>query len=148
MPRPKRETKIARNWRSRPSFVANSITLVRSSSQPDQPLTHSSRTTNKPVDGDPVLRWKGLAPPEMTMTTENPTPTRQRTPWNKGRLTGQKCSLKPKEVWTNRVRLQLEGRKRDLAMFHLAIDSKLRGCDPAAVKTLIPCKDCLISDAY
>src|SRR4051812_12731483 len=52
-----------------------------------------------------------------------------KTPWNKGRLIGQKRPLKPKEVWTIRVRLQLEGRKRDLALFNLAIDSRLRGCD-------------------
>ena len=50
-------------------------------------------------------------------------------PWNKGRLIGQKRPLKPKDVWAIRVRLQLEGRKRDLALFNLAIDSKLRGCD-------------------
>jgi hypothetical protein len=63
------------------------------------------------------------------MTVEKPIPFRQRDPWNKGRMTGQKRPLKPKDVWTIRVRLQLEGRKRDLAMFNLAIDSKLRGCD-------------------
>jgi len=45
------------------------------------------------------------------------------------RLIGQKRPLKPKEVWAIRVRLQLNGRKRDLALFNLAIDSKLRGCD-------------------
>jgi integrase len=50
-------------------------------------------------------------------------------PWNKGRLTGQKRPLKPKDVWAIRARLQLERRKRDLALFNLAIDSKLRGCD-------------------
>jgi integrase len=44
-------------------------------------------------------------------------------------LIGQKRPLKPKDVRTIRVRLQLEGRKRDLAMFNLAIDSKFRGCD-------------------
>ena len=55
--------------------------------------------------------------------------SRQRTPWNKGRLIGQKRPLKQKDVWTIRVLLQLEGRQRDLAMFNLAIDSKLRGCD-------------------
>lgn len=54
-------------------------------------------------------------------------PRRER--WNRGRLTGQKRPLKPRDVWTIRVRLQLEGRKRDLAMFNLGIDSKLRGCD-------------------
>jgi integrase len=65
----------------------------------------------------------------MAMTTENTIPTHQRAPWNSGRLTGQKRPLKPKDVWTIRVRLQIEGRRRDLAMFNLAIDSKLRGCD-------------------
>ena len=50
-------------------------------------------------------------------------------PWNKGRITGQKRPLKPKDVWAIRVRLQLEHRAPDLALFNLAIDSKLRGCD-------------------
>jgi hypothetical protein len=52
-----------------------------------------------------------------------------KSPWNKGRLIGQKRPLKPKEVWAIRVGLQLERRSRDLALFNLAIDSKLRGCD-------------------
>jgi site-specific recombinase XerC len=52
-----------------------------------------------------------------------------RAPWNKGRLIGRKRPLKPKEVWAIRVRLQLEERRRDLALFNLALDSKLRGCD-------------------
>ena len=50
-------------------------------------------------------------------------------PWNKGRVTGQKPPLKPREVWAIRVRLQISDRVRDLALFNLAIDSKLRGCD-------------------
>jgi integrase len=50
-------------------------------------------------------------------------------PWNKGRRTGQKRPLKPKDVWAIRVRLQLQHRVRNLALFNLAIDSKLRGCD-------------------
>ena len=50
-------------------------------------------------------------------------------PWNKGRLIGQKSPLKPKDVWAIRARLQLERRARDLALFNLAIDSKLRGYD-------------------
>ena len=52
-----------------------------------------------------------------------------RVAWNKGRLVGQKRPLRPKEVWAIRVRLQMKRHKRDLAMFNLAIDSKLRGCD-------------------
>ena len=49
-----------------------------------------------------------------------------KTPWNKGRLIGQKRPLKPKEVWAIRVRLQLQGRKRDLALFNLAIERQMR----------------------
>ena len=52
-----------------------------------------------------------------------------RCPWNKGKLVGQKLPLKAKEVWAVRFRLQLEHRTRDLALFNLGIDSKLRGCD-------------------
>ena len=69
---------------------------------------------------------------ETIMLTGNQLlPRLARTPWNKGRLIGQKRPLKPKDVWAIRVRLQLEQRKRDLALFNLAIDSKLRGCDLA-----------------
>jgi integrase len=50
-------------------------------------------------------------------------------PWNKGRLIGQKAPLKLKEIWAIRIRLQLADKVRDLALFNLAIDSKLRGCD-------------------
>lgn len=63
------------------------------------------------------------------LTGNQPLPRLARTPWNKGRLVDQKRPLKPKDVWAIRVRLQLEQRKRDLALFNLAIDSKLRGCD-------------------
>jgi len=55
-------------------------------------------------------------------------------PWNKGRLTGQKPPLKRKEVWSIRVRLQLAERTRDLALFNLAIDSKLRSCDLVRIR--------------
>jgi len=52
-----------------------------------------------------------------------------RIPWNKGKLTGQKPPLKRNEIWAIRVRLQIQRRVRDLALFNLAIDSKLRACD-------------------
>jgi hypothetical protein len=52
-----------------------------------------------------------------------------RTPWNKGRLVGQKRPLSPKEGWAVRMRLQIKHNKRDLATFNLAMDSKLRGYD-------------------
>ena len=57
-----------------------------------------------------------------------------RMPWNKGRLVGQKRPPRPKEVWAIRVRLQFKRSKRDLAMFNLAIDSKLRGCDLVSLR--------------
>jgi integrase len=63
-----------------------------------------------------------------------PTSAPKCTPWNKGKLTGAKPPLRPKHVWSIRSKLQLEGRTRDLAMFNLAIDSKLRGCDVVALK--------------
>lgn len=53
----------------------------------------------------------------------------RRAPWNKGKLIGQKPPLKLKEIWAIRIRLQLAGTARNLALFNLAIDSKLRGCD-------------------
>ena len=59
----------------------------------------------------------GLRPPRPT--------------WNKGRLVGQKRPLLPKHVWSIRVRLELSGNKRDLALFNMAVDSKLRGCASA-----------------
>ena len=55
-------------------------------------------------------------------------------PWNKGKLTGQKPPLKLKEIWSIRIRLQLNKAVRDMALFNLAIDSKLRGCDLVKLK--------------
>lgn len=58
-----------------------------------------------------------------------PVPTPKQVPWNKDRLIGQKRPLQPKQVWSIRARLELAGNLRDLALFNVAIDSKLRGCD-------------------
>jgi integrase len=55
-------------------------------------------------------------------------------PWNKGKLVGPKPPLRPKDVWSIRTKLQALGRTRDLAIFNLAIDSKLRGCDVVTLK--------------
>ena len=57
-----------------------------------------------------------------------------RGPWNKGKLIGAKPPLRSKHVWSIRTKLQVEAQIRDLAMFNLAIDSKLRGCDVVALK--------------
>src|ERR1700738_159477 len=59
----------------------------------------------------------------------------RKTPWNKGKLVGQKAPLKLKDIWAIRVRLQIGKRTRELALFNLEIDSKLRSCD--LVKLLV-----------
>ena len=69
-------------------------------------------------------------------TTGNPL---HREPWNKGKLVGQKAPFKLKDIWALRVRLQMEGRVRELALFNLGIDSKLRGCDLVALKVRDVC---------
>jgi hypothetical protein len=61
-------------------------------------------------------------------------PAKKRTPWNKGKLIGAKPPLWPKHVWSIRTKLHIEGRTLELALFNLAIDSKLRGCDVVALK--------------
>ena len=66
--------------------------------------------------------------------TENVVTSTKRIPWNKGKVTGAKPPLKPKHVWAIRTKLQIDQLTRDLALFNLAIDSKLRGCDVVAVK--------------
>ena len=54
--------------------------------------------------------------------------------WNKGRLVGRKRPFRVRDIWAIRVRLQLAGKVRELALFNLAIDSKLRGCDLVGLK--------------
>jgi integrase len=58
----------------------------------------------------------------------------RRAPWNKGKLVGPKPPLRPSHVWSIRAKLQIERRVRDLALFNLAIDSKLRGCDVVSLR--------------
>ena len=61
-------------------------------------------------------------------------PCRTTTPWNRGKLTGPKLPLKAKEIWSIWIRLQVAHRIRDLALFNLALDSKLRACDLVALR--------------
>ena len=58
----------------------------------------------------------------------------KRAPWNKGKLVGQKAPFSMQEIWSIRTRLQAIGNRRDLALFNLAIDSKLRACDLMALR--------------
>ncbi|MFT5651623.1 MAG: hypothetical protein ACI9TZ_003119, partial [Yoonia sp.] len=63
-----------------------------------------------------------------------PAVTPKRKTWNKGRIIGQKRPLLPKQVWAIRTRLEIAGNLRDVALFNVAIDSKLRGCDLVRLK--------------
>jgi len=63
----------------------------------------------------------------------------RREPWNKGKIVGLKAPFKLKDIWALRIRLQMEGRVRELALFNLGIDSKLRGCDLVALKARDVC---------
>ena len=62
-----------------------------------------------------------------------------REPWNKGKIVGQKAPFKVKDIWALRVRLQMDSRVRELALFNLRIDSKLRGCDLVSLKVRDVC---------
>jgi integrase len=62
-----------------------------------------------------------------------------RVPWNKGKLVGQKAPFKLKEIWAIRVRLQISSRGRELALFNLAVDSKLRACDLVQLRVRDAC---------
>lgn len=61
-------------------------------------------------------------------------PTQQTHPWNKDRIIGQKRPLQISHIWGIRIRLELEQKVRDLALFNLGLDSKLRGCDLVKLK--------------
>lgn len=63
----------------------------------------------------------------------------RREPWNKGKIVGQKAPFKLKDIWALRVRLRMESRVREFALFNLGIDSKLRGCDLVALKVRDVC---------
>lgn len=60
-------------------------------------------------------------------------------PWNKGKIVGQKAPLRPKDVWAIRVRLEMHDRTKELALFNLGFDSKLRGCDLVSLRVRDVC---------
>ena len=62
----------------------------------------------------------------------------KKVPWNEGKLSGQKLPLKLPEIWAIRIHLQIAKRHRDLALFNLAIDSKLRACDLLKLRVRMP----------
>ncbi len=63
-------------------------------------------------------------------------PSASHVPWNKGKLIGQKPPLKREEIWVIRIRLQIAKKTRGLALFNLAIDSKLRACDLVKIRVM------------
>ena len=67
------------------------------------------------------------------------TQVRHHDAWNKGKLVGQKAPFKLKEIWAIRVRLEMQGRLRELALFDLGIDSKLRACDLVSLRVRDVC---------
>jgi hypothetical protein len=69
------------------------------------------------------------------------TPSTNREPWNRGKPVGRKAPLKLKEIWAIRVRLQLQHRARDLALFNLGIDSTLRACDLVRLRVRDVCQE-------
>lgn len=75
-----------------------------------------------------------LLPVAKEINMESTNEGRHREPWNKGKIVGQKAPFKPKEIWGIREHLQMEHRTRDLALFDLGIDSKLRACDLTALR--------------
>jgi hypothetical protein len=74
----------------------------------------------------PSTRW------ETIMGNASDTVLRQ--PWNKGKIVGQKAAFKVKDIWALQAHLQMDSRVRELALFIMGIDSKLRGCDLVALK--------------
>jgi site-specific recombinase XerC len=71
--------------------------------------------------------------------SEDSTTVPARVPWNKGKIIGQKAPLKPKDIWSIRVRLEMQQRIKELALFNLGFDSKLRGCDLVALRVRDVC---------
>ena len=72
-------------------------------------------------------QWFSPQLKESIVNIETASPAK--VPWNKGKIVGQKAPLKLKDIWAIRIRLQLGHRTRELALFDLGLDSKLRACD-------------------
>jgi site-specific recombinase XerC len=82
----------------------------------------------------PTLGFGGRYGGQIMPRVQLPATISKHRAWNKGRLIGQKRPLLPKQVWAIRARLELANNLRDLALFNVAIDSKLRGCDLVCLK--------------
>src|SRR5690606_4269312 len=81
-----------------------------------------------------------------TMMNPTATPVAKSQPWNKGKIIGQKAPLKAKDIWSIRVRLQMQNRTKELALFNLGFDSKLRACDLVSLRVGDICHGTRISN--
>lgn len=117
-------------------FAANALLLA-----PRTPLQTglSNYATFLPVSALLMPESGGRIGGQNMPRVQLPAVTPKHRAWNKGRIVGQKRPLMPKKVWTIRARLELAHNLRDLALFCVAIDSKLRGCDlvKLAVSSLV-----------
>jgi integrase len=95
----------------------------------------ASETAQLPPCAPPDAQYEFEWPSPDIADTPSPSQRPTGTPWNRGRIVGAKLPLKPKHVWSLRFHLHREHRVRDLALFDLAIDSKLRGCDLIKLRT-------------
>jgi hypothetical protein len=105
--------------------------MVRSPPFP-QPIACSSPSLEG-AEADPLHGQSGQEEDKMGHSEFDPA-IRDRRPWNVGRMVGAKRALKPQQVWAVRFWLDRERRLRDRALFDLAIDSKLRGCDIVKIR--------------
>src|SRR5215467_10326734 len=106
---------------------------VRYGSKPDPPI-RCGRATRAASARTPTSALFLDSSETEELTMNHIATNRTHTPWNKGKLVGSKPPLRTKDVWSIRTKLQVSDRARDLAMFNLAIDSKLRGCDVVSLK--------------
>jgi hypothetical protein len=90
-------------------------------------LVETGHSTPPPIDDHVIPTIIG----GIAMHHLNP---KSHMPWNKGKITGQKAPLKLREILATRIRLQMDNHPRNLALFNLAIDSKLRACDLVSLK--------------
>jgi hypothetical protein len=135
------------SFRIKGETVQNAVTTSSALGQPATSPNGGANhlTSNPPRKPTPVRRVRSsraqssrsLNQRRLNMNDSvppSPCGSHRRPAWNKGKLTGPKPPLRPGHIWSIRAKLHLEQRTRDLAMFNLAIDSKLRGCDLVALR--------------
>lgn len=125
---PSDQSHEGQSWPERPVGDSPGKPPLRTSGCPGRsPARGRDLTLRKRILCDPSIRWETIAGTAGIATASEP--------WNTGKFVGQKAPFKPMDIWALRVRLQMESRVRELALFiDLRIDRELRGCDHAALK--------------